>query len=806
MTCRIDGESKIHNQHGKKVDTYNFTRVYGAEHSTNDLFETAMKPLMDFKILQGINSIFIVYGQSGSGKSFTLIGEPGHLGLFPMSLQYLLDQESVQQIDIMSIECYGIKAAKIGFYDLVHQLKEKEKLGKKYDAYATKDNSRLTPKNAEMINVTKDNCLSVITNLQEVSHMAPTLKNPHSSRGHTCYFTRIKIKGLEDVYFIAIDLAGSEGQTALGTKDEFTEGLKLAMSKGKLHLNKKQMKGIEEMYKTRSLEAGCINNGLTQLQSIFGELIKKKISKSQGLGLRKVLSSFISLNSAYAILFTLSASANNNKVTRATLNFAKQTQLVKVDTKKAAAKIDKDAIIKELNALIEELRKEMSSKDAEIKELKQTQSLPHSDNEHMSVFDKFDELNAKISEAKEEEKKWSVNVEHVHSGKMSESEMKEVFDEFDEDGGGSIDAGELQHAMKKMGQTLSMEEVNDLIEDIDENGDGEVDFDEFKVMATKGWFVNAFESKLVESLQKSMALYMTEDEDEDDNDSKHDDHEHEDAVVVTQEMLANANENESSEQPQRIAELENEIKALKEENEKRQNEEIERLQNEMKELMNEHMEQNKVYEKQIEELKEKLSSIQTENDELKESVDTFAKQKSEMTSLHVQQIEELQSKLSQNEETKDLEAKLKKYETKNDELLKENEELKRNVDSLTAQKSDITTLQKQNLQEIEMMKAKLSENAEAKKLESEMKESEVKSNKLLKENSALKQKLRSLQDENDKLKAARIENAKDSQMKPDVKKLGIRNGANNDVDIANIQQPPNSVVYELMRKVLEGLV
>merc|ERR1712176_979933 len=105
------------------------------------------------------------------------------------------------------------------------------------------------------------------------------------------------------------------------------------------------------------------------LQSIFGELIKKKISKSQGLGLRKVLSSFISLNSAYAILFTLSASANNNKVTRATLNFAKQTQLVKVDTKKAAVKIDKDAVIKELNALIEELRKEMNEKDQKIKSL-----------------------------------------------------------------------------------------------------------------------------------------------------------------------------------------------------------------------------------------------------------------------------------------------------------------------------------------------------------------------------------------------------------------------------------------------------
>merc|ERR1719203_2077318 len=126
-----------------------------------------------------------------------------------MSLQYLLDDDRVQKIDIMSIECYGLRAAKIGFYDLVEQLKAKKKMGKKYDAYSTKDNNRLNAENASFIAVTKDNCLQVITQLQEVSHMAPTLKNPHSSRGHTCYFTRIKIKGLEDVYFIAIDLAGS---------------------------------------------------------------------------------------------------------------------------------------------------------------------------------------------------------------------------------------------------------------------------------------------------------------------------------------------------------------------------------------------------------------------------------------------------------------------------------------------------------------------------------------------------------------------------------------------------------------------
>eukprot|EP01084_Bolivina_argentea_P065977 120267_1 len=247
LTARAVDGNKIINQNNNKEDTYNFTRVFDMTDSTQDLFDDGMKPLLDYKILQGINSIFIVYGQSGSGKSFTLIGEKGHLGVLPLSLQYLLEQDCVERIDVSSIEAYGIKATKIGFYDLVSQLKIKQSMfdqksnskKNKFDPYTSKDNNRLNSNNAQRIQITMNNCLQIITKLQQVSHMAPTLKNPHSSRGHTVYFACIKMNGLEDVYFIAVDLAGSEGQTALGTKDEFINGLKLAMAKGKLKLKKK---------------------------------------------------------------------------------------------------------------------------------------------------------------------------------------------------------------------------------------------------------------------------------------------------------------------------------------------------------------------------------------------------------------------------------------------------------------------------------------------------------------------------------------------------------------------------------------
>eukprot|EP01083_Nonionella_stella_P069114 184081_1 len=655
LTARCVSGCKILNQNGGNEDTYNFTKVYDMVESTNDLFETGMKPLLDYKILQGINSIFIVYGQSGSGKSFTLIGEDGHLGVLPMALQYLLKQEQVQHVFVSSIEAYGIKATKIGFYDLVHQLKCKKENPATFDAYSSKDNSRVNSSNAERIEITHKNALNIITELQEVSHMAPTLKNPHSSRGHTVYFNAVKMTGLEDVYFIAVDLAGSEGQTALGTKDEFVEGLKLAMSKGKLKLNKKQMKGFETMYKTRSLEAGCINNGLTQLQTIFGELIRKKISKSMGLGLRKVLSSFISLKSAYAILFTLSASANNNKVTRATLNFAKQTQLVKVDTQKAKAKIDKDKIIKELNAMIEELRKEMAQKNDKIKELKQDisnagvvrasatdvfggddsktidddddappllglPSDPRPSMQRMSsamvleagdeVFNKYEELIGQLTQAEEEEAQWKVADEMVNPCMMNdEAEMKAIFDEFDEDGGGSIDAEELQHALTKMGQNMTMEEVNECIADIDENGDGEVDFDEWKIMVGKSWFVNAFQSKLVASMERMMTNMNLLTEESDDIDSE--DHKEEDNEEILQEIQTKNGI---------IEDLHEQLKA----NEVRQYEEIERLKNEMQSLKTEYMEKNR-YKKEEEEkwkdeMRSSLNGMQNENDKLKDEM------------------------------------------------------------------------------------------------------------------------------------------------------------------------------------------
>lgn len=59
------------------------------------------------------------------------------------------------------------------------------------------------------------------------------------------------------------------------------------------------------------------------------------------------------------------------------------------------------------------------------------------------------------------------------------TEFKEAFDQYDHDGGGSIDAEELKALMMSVGSAPSDEEVKEMIRIADADGSGSVDFYEF---------------------------------------------------------------------------------------------------------------------------------------------------------------------------------------------------------------------------------------------------------------------------------------------------------------------------------------
>ncbi|KAJ6806252.1 caltractin-like [Iris pallida] len=63
-------------------------------------------------------------------------------------------------------------------------------------------------------------------------------------------------------------------------------------------------------------------------------------------------------------------------------------------------------------------------------------------------------------------------------------EIKEAFDLFDTDGSGTIDAKELNVAMRALGFEMTEEQIKQMIADVDKDGSGTIDFDEFVHMMT----------------------------------------------------------------------------------------------------------------------------------------------------------------------------------------------------------------------------------------------------------------------------------------------------------------------------------
>ena len=66
-----------------------------------------------------------------------------------------------------------------------------------------------------------------------------------------------------------------------------------------------------------------------------------------------------------------------------------------------------------------------------------------------------------------------------------DSNLKDIFKRYDDDGSGEVDAGELMEIMQSLGVSATEQEINAMVSEIDSDGSGTIDFDEFKTMVHK---------------------------------------------------------------------------------------------------------------------------------------------------------------------------------------------------------------------------------------------------------------------------------------------------------------------------------
>jgi len=204
----------------------------------------------------------------------------------------------------------------------------------------------VTPKDGE-------HSAKLVAQAQKASHYAPTGKNPESSRGHISFIVKVVQENkvecqMRQSYFVIVDLAGSEGETA------FTPEFKRKVDPSTLM--------------ARRLEAGVINTGLGQLQIIFNELkVKRRLSGMRGVGLRRVLHPYINTKCVMTVLFCISPSKINLRSTVATLKFAVQAGMVKVKPVKEAVVTNWPLLVKGLKEMIAALNGDIDDREKTIR-------------------------------------------------------------------------------------------------------------------------------------------------------------------------------------------------------------------------------------------------------------------------------------------------------------------------------------------------------------------------------------------------------------------------------------------------------
>ncbi|KAL5007549.1 hypothetical protein ScPMuIL_016355 [Solemya velum] len=216
--------------------TFTFDSVYDWNSKQKDLYEETFRDLVQ-SVLEGFNGTIFAYGQTGTGKTFTMQGVKNDAemrGVIPNSFEHIF-----QHISRSENQQYLIRASYLEIYqeeirdllskDLAHRLELKERPD---TGVYVKDLSSFVTKSVKEIehvmNVGNQNRATGATNMNE-----------HSSRSHAIFIITIECSEMKDDgenhirvgRLNLVDLAGSERQAKTGaTGDRLKEATKINLS------------------------------------------------------------------------------------------------------------------------------------------------------------------------------------------------------------------------------------------------------------------------------------------------------------------------------------------------------------------------------------------------------------------------------------------------------------------------------------------------------------------------------------------------------------------------------------------------
>nr|KAF6480547.1 kinesin family member 3A [Molossus molossus] len=351
--------------------TFTFDTVFGPESKQLDVYNLTARPIID-SVLEGYNGTIFAYGQTGTGKTFTMEGVravPELRGIIPNSFAHIFGHIAKAEGDtrflvrVSYLEIYNEEVRDLLGKDQTQRLEVKERPD--VGVYI-KDLSAYVVNNA-------DDMDRIMTLGHKNRSVGATNMNEHSSRSHAIFTITIECseKGVDGNMHVRmgklhlVDLAGSERQAKTGATGQ------------------------------RLKEATKINLSLSTLGNVISALVDGKSTHVpyRNSKLTRLLQDSLGGNSKTMMCANIGPADYNYDETISTLRYANRAKNIK-----NKARINEDPKIdEERKALETKLDMEEEERNKARAELeKREKDLLKAQQEHQSLLEKLSALEKKV--------------------------------------------------------------------------------------------------------------------------------------------------------------------------------------------------------------------------------------------------------------------------------------------------------------------------------------------------------------------------------------------------------------------------
>nr|XP_015832172.2 kinesin-like protein KIF11 isoform X2 [Nothobranchius furzeri] len=325
--------------------TYTFDMVFGPAAKQIDVYRSVVFPILD-EVFMGYNCTIFAYGQTGTGKTFTMEGERSPdgqftweedplAGIIPRTLHQIFEKLTENGTE------FSVKVSLLEIYneELFDLLSPTEDVNERLLIFDDPRNKRgVVVKGLEEVTVhNKDEVYQILEWGAAKRRTASTLMNSYSSRSHSVFSVTIHMKEItmdgEELVKIGklhlVDLAGSENIGRSGAVDK------------------------------RAREAGNINQSLLTLGRVITALVEKRPHiPYRESKLTRILQDSLGGRTKTSIIATVSPSSSNMEETMSTLEYACRAKNI-MNKPEVNQKLTKRTLIKEYTEEIERLKRDL---------------------------------------------------------------------------------------------------------------------------------------------------------------------------------------------------------------------------------------------------------------------------------------------------------------------------------------------------------------------------------------------------------------------------------------------------------------